>query len=189
MESNSDWSEALERISTILQQSPLVKTIKWGSEVFTYKGRNIVSYGGFKNYFALWFYNGVFLQDPYGVLINAQEGKTKSLRQWRMIEIDEIDALKILEYINEAVAIEDRGLRIKAETKQTVAQSELLKHALDRDQQLRLAFGKLSPGKQKDYILYIEEAKQQKTKLARIEKIIPMILAAEGLNDRYQKKV
>lgn len=73
------WGEELSYLSSIIQKTPLEKTVKWGSDVYTFNGKNVLSYGGFKNYFALWFYNGVFLQDKYNVLISAQEGVTKSL--------------------------------------------------------------------------------------------------------------
>ena len=106
MQNNKQWAEELESLASIINKLPLEKTIKWGAEVFTYNGKNVVSYGGFKNYFMLWFFNGVFLEDKYKVLINAQEGKTKSLRQWRFTSITEIDENKITEYINEAIEIE-----------------------------------------------------------------------------------
>lgn len=95
MQNNNQWNEELERLAAIINKAPLEKTIKWGAEVFTYNGKNVLSYGGFKNYFTLWFYNGVFLTDKHNVLVNAQEGKTKSLRQWRFTSIDEIDEKKI----------------------------------------------------------------------------------------------
>lgn len=83
MQENEKWVEELEIIASIISRLPLEKYVKWGSDVFIHNGKNVVSYGGFKNYFTIWFYNGVFLKDKYRVLVNAQEGKTKSLRQWR----------------------------------------------------------------------------------------------------------
>ncbi len=44
----------------------------------------------------------------------------------------------------------------------------------------------LTPYKQRDYCEYIAEAKQQKTKESRLEKIIPMISKGQGLNDKYK---
>jgi uncharacterized protein YdeI (YjbR/CyaY-like superfamily) len=49
---------------------------------------------------------------------------------------------------------------------------------------LRTAFASLSPGKQREYTEYIEEAKRDATKQSRLAKITPMILAGAGLNDR-----
>lgn len=162
------------------------KSIKWGAEVFTHDGKNIVSYGGFKNYFTIWFYNGVFLKDPYKVLVNAQEGKTKSLRQWRFTSADEIDEKKILEYVNEAIDLEKKGLKIKPAKFKAVPVPELFQNEFEKDKNMKAAFEKLTPGKQKEYNLFIDEAKQEKTKAARIEKIKPMILNGIGLNDKYK---
>ncbi|WP_126971034.1 YdeI/OmpD-associated family protein [Gynurincola endophyticus] len=186
MQSTTQWTKELKLLANILNKSGLEKSIKWGAEVFTYEGKNVVSYGGFKNYFTVWFYNGVFLKDKYKVLVNAQEGKTKSLRQWRFTSIDEVEEKKILEYIKEAVEIEKKGLKIKPEKFQPVSLPVLLINAFKAEKTLKPAFEKLTPGKQKEYILYIEEAKQEKTKIARVEKIIPMILGGVGLNDKYK---
>lgn len=186
MQNNKQWEEELHVIASIINKLPLEKTIKWGAEVFTYKGKNVVSYGAFKNFFTVWFYNGVFLEDKYQVLVNAQEGKTKSLRQWRFTSIDEIDEKKITEYINEAIAIEKKGLKIAPEKFVAIPVSELLQVAFNSDKNLKTAFEKLSLGKQKEYIVYINEAKQDATKIKRLEKIKPMILNGIGLNDKYK---
>ncbi len=186
MQNNTKWMEEMEILASIINKLPLEKTIKWGAEVFTYNGKNVVSYGGFKNYFMLWFYNGVFLEDKYKVLVNAQEGKTKSLRQWRFTSIAEIDEKKITEYIYEAIEIEKKGLKISPEKFVAISAPELLEAEFKNDKNLKDAFEKLTPGKQKEYIVYINEAKQEATKIKRIEKIKPMILQGVGLNDKYK---
>ena len=186
MQNNKQWTEELENLASIINKLPLEKTIKWGAEVFTYNGKNVVSYGGFKNYFMLWFFNGVFLEDKYKVLVNAQEGKTKSLRQWRFTSIDEIDENKITEYINEAIEIEKKGLKISPDKFVAIPISEILEKEIKNDKTLKSAFEKLTPGKQKEYIVYINEAKQEATKLKRLEKIKIMILQGIGLNDKYK---
>jgi uncharacterized protein YdeI (YjbR/CyaY-like superfamily) len=186
MQNNPNWSKELELIASIINKLPLEKTIKWGAEVFTYNGKNVVSYGGFKNYFTIWFYNGVFLEDKYNVLVNAQEGKTKSLRQWRFTSIAEIDEKKITAYINEAIEIEKKGLKISPEKFVAIPVAEVLENEFKNDKALKTAFEKLTPGKQKEYIVYINEAKQEATKVNRLEKIKPMILDGIGLNDKYK---
>jgi len=186
MQNATQWSEELERIASIIAKAPLEKAIKWGAEVFTYNGKNVISYGGFKSYFTIWFYNGVFLKDKYNVLINAQEGKTKSLRQWRLHSMEEIDEGKILEYIDEAIKVEQQGLKIKPEKFAPAPLPQLLADALKNEVDLKAAFEKLSPGRQKEYILYINEAKQESTRQNRLEKIRPMILQGAGLNDKYK---
>jgi uncharacterized protein YdeI (YjbR/CyaY-like superfamily) len=186
MQKNTQWEKELELIASIINKTSLEKAIKWGADVFIYNGKNVVSYGGFKNYFTIWFYNGVFLSDKYNVLINANENNTKSLRQWRFTSINEIDENKILEYIEEAIEVEKKGLKIKPEKFAAIPLSELLQIELNKDNMLKIAFEKLSPGKQKEYILFINEAKQEATKHKRIEKIKPMIINGVGLNDKYK---
>lgn len=186
MQNTENWTKELAIVASLIAKAPLDKCIKWGSEVFTFNGKNVVSYGGFKNYFAIWFYNGVFLKDKYKILINAQDMKTKSLRQWRFTSKEEIDENKILEYISEAIEIEKKGLKIMPEKFRPVPLSQLFVDAFSADKNLNTAFEKLTPGKQKEYIVYLNEAKQEATKRNRLEKIKPMIVQGIGLNDRYK---
>ncbi|HLT86233.1 MAG TPA: DUF1801 domain-containing protein [Sphingobacterium sp.] len=184
---HSQWEDAIEKIQQILHELPLDREFKWGSDVYTYQGKNVASYGGFKNHFAIWFYNGVFLEDKDNVLITASEGKTKSLRQWRFQSADEIDPVKIKNYLQEAIQTVIDGKEIKPEKSIPHQPSGLLKETLTKDTSLQRAFDKLSPGKQKEYIEYINSAKQEKTKTARIEKITPLIKEGKGLHDKYKR--
>src|SRR5690606_37519544 len=110
---------------------------------------------------------------------------TKSLRQWRFTSKDEINEKKVLQYVHEAIEVEKAGLEIKPEKKETVI-PELLQQELDADPAVLEAFMKLTPFKQREYCEFIETAKQEKTKLARLEKIKPMILQGIGLHDKYR---
>lgn len=139
----------------------------------------------FKEYFAIWFLNGVFLKDEKKRLINAQEDKTKSMRQWRFTSKDEVNEKEVLEYILEAIENEKQGKVIKPSKKEAIV-SELLQNEMDLNPALAEAFQKFSPYKQYEFLEYIETAKQEKTKLTRIEKVIPMILRNVGLNDKYR---
>ncbi|MFA5556576.1 MAG: YdeI/OmpD-associated family protein [Flavobacteriaceae bacterium] len=67
-----------------------------------------------------------------------------------------------------------------------VPTAELLLEAFKTNKKLKEAFEKLTSGKQKEYTLYINEAKQEATKIKRVEKIIPMILQGVGLHDKYK---
>lgn len=185
MQNAEHWKEEVEKIRTLINTLPFEKTIKWGAEVYTFNGKNVVSYGGFKNHFAIWFYNGVFLKDKDQVLVNAQ-GKTKSLRQWRFTSVDEMDEKKILEYLKEAIEIEKQGKKLAPEKFKEIELPDLLSDLLSRDKKMKEAFDKLTPGKRKEYMLHINDAKQEATKLKRLEKIKPMILEGKGLHDKYK---
>jgi uncharacterized protein YdeI (YjbR/CyaY-like superfamily) len=181
------WTRELKCLAEIISELPLEKTVKWGSDVYTYNGKNVVSFAGFKNHFALWFFKGVFLKDHKKVLINTGEGKTKSLRQWRFTSGEEIDAATIKAYVLEAIEAEKQGLKIKPEKHQPVTTIPLLlSNALKKDAAFNKAFKILTSGKQKEYCLYINEAKQEATKLKRLEKIKPLVLEGKGLYDKYK---
>lgn len=180
------WIEELEVLKSVINKTPLTETVKWGGPSYTYEGKNILGIGGFKNFFTIWFYKGVFLKDEANVLVNAQEGVTKSLRQWRFTSKDQIDEKLIIKYIEEAIAAEMAGLEIKPAKKETVI-PDLLQHELDASPALTEAFMKLTPFKQREYTEFISSAKREETRLARMEKIKPMLLQGIGLNDKYRQ--
>jgi uncharacterized protein YdeI (YjbR/CyaY-like superfamily) len=174
-------------LKAILDKTPMQIAVKWGAEVYTHNGKNVVSYGGFKNHFCLWFYNGVFLKDPYQVLVNANGEKTKALRQWRFASADKIDEEKILEYVLEAIENEEKGLSWKPEKSAPAEIPPILEEAFAQNTGLDEAFLSLTPFKQKEYIEHFISAKKVETQIARIEKAIPMILEGKGLHDKYRK--
>lgn len=195
MEPNSDkkyvwdkvnkWEEELLFLKSIIDKTELVETIKWGAPIYVYNKRNVIGIGGFKDYFAIWFLNGVFLKDEKKKLINAQEDKTKSMRQWRFTSKDEVNEKEVLEYILEAIENEKQGKILKPTKKEAIV-SELLQKEMDLNPALTETFQKFTPYKQYEFLEYIESAKQEKTKITRIEKVIPMILSNIGLNDKYR---
>ena len=186
MDYSEKWASEISLIKTIIQKAGLEVAIKWGAEVYSYQGKNLISYAAFKNYVALWFYNGVFMEDKYKVLINAQEGKTKALRQWRFESAEQIDEAKILEYITEAKKNIAEGKVWKAEKIQMPQMPAILLQEFENNKDLSSHFSKLSPYKQKEYIEYLETAKREETRLQRLQKIIPMIMQCKGLNDKYK---
>lgn len=179
------WDDELELLRGIINKTQLVATTKWGGEVYTHHNKNVIGIGGFKHFFTIWFFNGVFLKDELNVLVNANEGVTKSLRQWRFASKDEINEKQILAYIKEAIANEEKGLSTKPEKKEVVP-SEFFTNELKSDTSFAEAFLKFTPYKQKEFIEFVDSAKQEKTKIARMEKIIPMVLSGIGLNDKYR---
>lgn len=181
----NQWDNEIEQLHAIIRKTSLIETTKWGGPVYTHNNKNVLGIGGFKSYFGIWFYNGVFLKDEKKLLINANEENTKSLRQMRFNSVDEIDEKLILAYIKEAIEIEEKGLIIPKEKKETII-PEILKDELDKNINLNTKFNSFSPYKQREFIEHITSAKQEKTQLARLEKIIPMILEGKGLNDKYR---
>ncbi|WP_452598514.1 YdeI/OmpD-associated family protein [Pontimicrobium sp. MEBiC01747] len=187
IENNSHYAEALTLLREILNTTELEEAIKWSAPVYTLNGKNVVGLGAFKKHFGIWFFNGVFLKDEQQVLVNAQENKTKALRQMRFESIEAINKNIVLSYVKEAIENQKLGKEIKPDRskKDTIIPKEL-KLELELDTTLKTAFNNLSPSKQREYCEHIATAKREATKQSRLEKIKPMILQNKGLHDKYK---
>ena len=181
-----DWQKELELLRIIVLQTPLAENIKWGVPVYALEGKNVVAFAAFKNYVGLWFYQGALLKDETNKLINAQEGKTQALRQWRFKSIDEIEEKLVLKYLNEAIENQQQGKEIKPQKKPLIIPKEL-QTTFKFYPSLAMSFESLTLTKKRDFCTYILEAKRVETKEKRLAKIIPMIGQGIGLNDKYKK--
>ncbi len=180
------WSDELSVLRQLLLRSELEETVKWGMPVYTLKGKNVVGIAGFKKHYGLWFYQGVFLSDSHNLLFNAQEGKTKAMRQMKFFSGEKLNKKLITQYINESIANQKKGLTVKPKSIKLAMPAELNK-ALDEDDVVKKSFSALTEGMQKEYMAYIIDAKMEKTKMSRIQKIIPLIQSGKGLHDKYKK--
>ncbi|PHR13105.1 MAG: hypothetical protein COA40_06250 [Aequorivita sp.] len=180
------WKQELQKLREIILQTELKEEIKWGKPTYTLDGKMVVGMADFKNHLALWFHQGVFLKDKHQKLINAQEGVTKALRQWRFEENDKIEPEIVLEYIEEAIANCKAGKELKPVRKKSISIPSLLEDAFKKDASLKNHFQKLTPGKQREYAEHIGQAKREATQQSRLEKCIPMIKNGVGLHDKYK---
>ena len=184
------WQDALRLLQMIFLSAGLIETIKWGVPVYSTGGKNIAGMACFKSYIGIWFYQGALLRDDGKKLIAAQEGITKALRQWRFTSAGEIEEYRdtIAAYIHESVMNMHQGMEIKAEKNLPVEIPEELLEAFNTTVGLRESFNSLTLTKRRDFAEYIRSAKRTDTKITRINKIVPMIIRGEGLNDKYSGK-
>lgn len=185
------WNNALNTLRALVLEFPFQENIKWNAPVYTACGRNLVGMAAFKNHFSLWFYEGYLLDDPYQHLENAQEGKTKYLRQWKFKDTSEINATHIRHYLNQTLELAaanepPKPSKVK-ETGTPALSNHLLEEALIKDDTLRSAFASFPPYKQRAFSQHITEAKRESTKHSRLEKVLDLIRNGQGLNDKYRK--
>jgi len=182
------WKSTLILLRKILLSTGLEETIKWGFPVYTYKGKNLVGIGSFKSYAGLWFFQGALLADKMKKLINAQEGITKAMRQWRFGSDEEVEqeSKTIVNYVKESMQNHNQGKEIRAVKQKKSLHSPELNDFLKSDSELKRSFKTFSKAKQREFAEYINEAKKPETIQKRLEKIGPMILHGQGLNDKYK---
>ena len=183
-EKPSQWQKEYSLLRSIILDCGLIEELKWGVPCYTFRGSNVVLIHGFKEYCAILFHKGALLKDPEGILIQ-QTKNVQAARQMRFTELKEIQDLKasIKAYVFEAIEVEKAGLKVELKETSEFPMVEELKTRLENDSELKKAFESLTPGRQRGYLLYFSQAKQAKTREARIEKYIPKIFEGKGLQD------
>ena len=181
------WKAEIEALRAILADLPLTEECKWGKPCFTRDGKNIVILQGFKEYFALGFFQGALLRDPRKLLV--QLGRTQAGRVMKFASAKEIaaKASTIKTYVREAMAVEEAGLRVEKKRTSDVPVPEELKEIFQKDPRFKKAFEALTPGRQRSYLYHVAGAKQSATRMARIKKVMPAIFAGRGLLERPRR--
>lgn len=179
------WNEEYNLLrKIILENKSLEEDYKWMHPCYTFEGKNVVLIHGFKAYCALLFHKGALLKDPKSILIQQTEN-VQSARQIRFTNAEQIVKLKsvIKDYLKQAVEIEKSGKKIELKKVADYPIPEEFQQALNDDKELNKAFYALTPGRQKGYLFYFNQAKQSQTRQTRIEKYYRKILDRKGMDD------
>ena len=176
--------EEYDKLRAICLDCGLDEELKWGCPCYQFEKKNVVLIHGFKEYCALLFFKGALLNDPNGILIQ-QTKNVQSARQIRFTSVKEIVKLKatLKAYIYEAIEVERAGLKVKLKKTADFEMPEEFEKKLKKMPSLKKAFEALTPGRQRAYIFYFSQAKQSKTREARVEKYTKQILEGRGLED------
>jgi len=178
------WKAEIAAMRRVLADLPMKEERKWGQPTYTLDGKNVVMIQGFKEYFALGFFQGALLKDPRKVLV--QLGQTQAGRVMKFTSAKEISAraATIRAYVREAIAVEKAGLRTKPKSTSDYPVPEELSEQFRKDPRFKRAFEALTPGRQRGYLYHFATAKQSATRTARIEKARPAILEGRGFLER-----
>ena len=177
------WARELRLLRELVLSTGLFEDLKWSMPCYTHNGKNVVMIAAFKEYCCLSFFKGFLLADDQKILTTSGEN-SQTFKILKITSLEEILKLKdqIRSYVFEAIEIEKSGLKIEKKPQELVLPEEL-KEKLESDETLKIAFKKLTPGRQRSHVLFISQAKQTKTRESRVEKCIPLILSGKGQND------
>lgn len=183
LERSEQWPAEVAALREVLLGCGLTEAIKWGKPCYVHDGSNIALVQEFKDFLALMFFKGALLDDPDGVL-EAQGPNSRSARRMCFTSVDDVSrsAGTIEAYVAAAIDVEASGAEVGPPPEPDLV--EELRVRLDEDPELKEAFENLTPGRQRGYNLHFADAKQSKTRAARVEKHIPRILEGKGLHDR-----
>lgn len=179
------WGPEMERLRAMLLASGLDEDFKWYKPCYTHAGGNVVILAGLKHHCWLAFFKGAVLTDPEGLLErageNSQAGRVVKFTSLAQIE-ERAEAVHAL--ILAAMAAERDGVKVEMRPNSAHARPEELIAALVQDGEFAAGFEALTPGRQRGWCLQFAGAKQAATRVARIEKARPAIMAGRGPNDR-----
>ena len=178
------WKTEIAAMRRVLAGLGMTEECKWGKPTYAVDGKNVVIMQGFKEYFALGFFQGALLEDPKKVLVRL--GKVHAARVMKFTGAKDISrmAATIKAYVREAIAIEKAGRRMKPKRTADVPIPEELRERFRRDPRFQRAFEALTPGRQRSYLYHFAAAKRSATRTARIEKAIPAIFEGRGFLER-----
>jgi uncharacterized protein YdeI (YjbR/CyaY-like superfamily) len=149
-----------------------------------HRGRNIALIGAHRNSFHLSFMNAGLLTGNSHVLVKS--GPNSSHPDGvRFTSNNEVEALApaLRDLLAQAMRHAEAGTRPVRDVRELVLPQEL-SAALGRDQDLAQAFGRLSPGRQRSYVVALSSAKTSSTREARIMRFRERILSGRGATER-----
>jgi uncharacterized protein YdeI (YjbR/CyaY-like superfamily) len=178
------WEAEIAAMRRVLAGFAMTEERKWGKPTYTVDGKNIVIMQGFKEYFALGFFQGALLKDPKKVLV--QLGQVQAGRVMKFTSAKDITAkaATIKAYVREAIAVANAGLRIEKKKTSDFPVPDELSARFRKDARFKRAFEALTPGRQRSYLYHFAAAKQPSTRAARIEKAMPAIFEGRGFLER-----
>jgi uncharacterized protein YdeI (YjbR/CyaY-like superfamily) len=179
------WQQESNKLRKIALDCGLSEETKWSKPCFTYQNKNVAIIIPLKDACALSFFKGALLADPKHIL--QRIGEHGQAGRWiKFTSLKEVTAAQSIlrSYLSEALDIEKSGKKVILKKASEYKVPEELQARLDAAPKLRKAFEALTPGRRKSYIFHVSRAKQAKTRVARAEKCVPMILSGRGFNER-----
>lgn len=165
------------------------ETVKWGMSHFTYRGSILFGMGSFKAHATMGFWlGGLIVDDKASEKAMGQFGRITSLR-------DLPPDKTILGFIKKAMGLIDAGVKNPTRSAETRAKPKpppkvpaFLQAAFRGDAAAAAGFKGLPPGKQREYIDWLAEAKTEATRDKRLAQALEWMAEGKGRNWKYEKK-
>lgn len=176
------WQPEMRALRGLLLDAALDEDIKWGKPCYAKGDKNIAILQPMKEHVALMFFQGAQLDDPSAIL-EAPGPNSHIARRAIFRDTASIDSVApaLRGYIRQAIDIADSGQ--KAEPRPAHTFTPELSARLRSDEAFRAAFEALTPGRQREYDLFVATAKQSATREKRIDGFVERVCAGKGLRD------
>lgn len=162
------------------------ETIKWGMPAYEYHGL-LCGFAAFKAHcvFSLWKGNLVLADDG----TRADEAMGQFGRLQTLADLPSKATLR--KYIKQAMRLNEDGVKVPrvASTKPKPAPTlpDDLRQALAQRGEALKIFAAFSPSKQRDYVEWLDEAKQATTRSRRLQQAVEWIAEGKSRNWKYER--
>ena len=165
----------------------VVETMKWSMPFFDYNGTVMCNMAAFKEHCRLFFWKSKLMNDPEKILPQSEDDASKlnKITSLKNLPSDKI----LMVYIKGAMLLNEGNIKLPPKKKAVIKDLEMpgdFGAALKKNKAAQTVFEKFSPGKQKEYIEWITEAKTQATKDKRIETAVEWIAEGKSRHWKYQ---
>lgn len=183
MKKTVDWHDEYAALREIALSTGLTEDLKWMHPCYTLNDKNVFLLHAFKGYIAVFFHKGAIMKDSNGILVQQTEN-VQAGRQLRFSTMEQIVKSKkiIKAYMTDAIAIEEAGLQVAMKRPMPVKLPKDIAAAMKKIPGLAVAFKKLTPSCQREYLLYFDGAKKAETRVSRVEKYAEKILSGKRMN-------
>jgi uncharacterized protein YdeI (YjbR/CyaY-like superfamily) len=175
------WNELLRSLRRLLHTTTLTEQLKWGAPCYTIHGKNVLMLSALKDKVVVSFFKGALLTDPEGLLVKPGPN-SQAARYLVFTSLADVEKLSrtVLDYIEEAVKLEMSGAKIVFQDQRNAPYPTFLTDYFASNPELAEAFARLTPGRQRSYLMHFQGAKQAATQLRRIQQCTPKILMGKG---------
>jgi len=182
---SGEQREILNRLRAFLLQEEFAITEDWKWNAPNYNCNGMICWlAFFKNHVGLNFFKGSLIEDLHSMYDEACMDKGN--RQIKFRCIDDIDETNLKHYLYQATKLNKDGTKVKAKKINTDIPEDLAE-ALAENINAKNFFDSLAQGYKRDYIEWNTTAKQEKTRLKRLNTTIEWLSEGKKKNWKYEK--
>lgn len=182
----------LRKIRTLMHKAcPVVEeTIKWSFPVFIYKGSILANMASFKSHCAFGFWLGDLIPDVKKIM--NENGGVAMGQFGRIASLKDLPADKqFIKYVKEAMKLTDDGAKPTRSTRTSdnkeITVPDYFLKAIKKNKEAFKTFNLFSPGKKREYVEWITEAKTEETRNKRMNTAIEWMEEGKDRNWKYKK--
>lgn len=159
----------------------VIEDWKWNAPVF-HKNELVCGFGAFQKHVSIHFFNGAKMSDQHHLF--SSDCSAKHTRTIKLNAVSDINKYQLLDYFKEAFLLGEKCIQ-KTVSKE-IDIPELLQNALDANELAKKNFENMAYTYRKEYVLQISDAKQEATRLKRLNRIISNLEQNIKMHEQYK---